>query len=80
MIQLLRYTETPVGTYDELALLPGAFDTPVGEKRRGGKMKQNSRITAIWVSQKVTCWNGESVHFRGIGVNVGARFALLTVL
>ena len=58
MVQLLRYTETPVGPYDELAVLPGAFDTPVGDKGRGGKMKQNSRITAIWVSQKDTCWNG----------------------
>lgn len=65
MLQLFRYTETPVGQYDELAVLPGAFDTPVGEKGRGGKMKQNSRITGIWVSQKDTCWNGEFAHFGG---------------
>lgn len=61
MLQLLRFTDTPVGSYDEMTLLPGAFDTPVGEKGPGGKMKQNSRITAIWVSQKETCWNGEFV-------------------
>lgn len=63
MLQLLRYTDTPVGSYDEMALLPGAFDTPVGEKGPSGKMKQNSRITAIWVSQAETCWNGEFVYY-----------------
>lgn len=42
-----------MGPYDELAVLPGYFDVPVG--KRGC----NSRVTAIWVSQKETCWNGE---------------------
>lgn len=65
MLQVLRYTETPVGPYDELAVMPGLFDTPVGEKGRRGKTKQNSRITAIWVSQKETTWNGEFVRFGG---------------
>ena len=80
MMELLRYTETPVGPYEELALVPGAFDTPVGQRGRRGKMKQNSRITAIWVSQKETCWNGELVHFGGVDIIVRTRFALLTVL
>ena len=54
MLQIVRYSETPVGPYDELVVMPGYFDTPVG----GKKGARNTRITAIWVSQKDTCWNG----------------------
>ena len=50
MGQIIRYTETPVGAYDEFALLPGDFDSPGGGK--------NARITAIYVSQEETCYNG----------------------
>lgn len=60
MIHLLRYTDTPVGPYDELAVLPGYFECSQG--KAGGKDKKkgrNTRITAIWVSHKVTCWNGK---------------------
>lgn len=67
MVQIVRYTETPVGTYDELVIMPGDFDVPVlsgsGGERDGGKkkkVKKNTRITGIWVSQKDTCWNGVS--------------------
>ena len=59
MLHLLRYTETPVGPYDELAVLPGYFEyspgTGEGKQEKKGK---NTRITAIWVSQRDTCWNG----------------------
>ena len=48
--QIIRYTDTPVGSYDEFALLPGYFNGP------GGK---HSRISAIYVSQKDTCYNGK---------------------
>lgn len=69
MVQLVRYTETPVGPYDELVIMPGDFEVPVlsggggggGEGERGKKkVKKNTRITGIWVSQKDTCWNGGS--------------------
>ena len=50
MGQIIRYTDTPVGAYDEFALLPGYFDSPGGGK--------NTRITAIYVSQKDTLYNG----------------------
>lgn len=52
--QVVRYSESPVGTYDELAILPGFFssDGPDGKKRK------NSRITGIWVSQEATLMNG----------------------
>ncbi len=48
--QIIRYTETPVGAYDEFALLPGYFDSPGGGR--------NTRCTAIYVSQADTCYNG----------------------
>ena len=54
MAQIIRYSETPVGPYDELAILPGAFS---GVGRDGGK-KRDSRITGIWVSSKETLING----------------------
>lgn len=55
--QIIRYSESPVGPYDELIICPGFFDYPVNE---GGKvkMKKNARISRIYVSQKYTCWNG----------------------
>lgn len=51
LVQVIRYTSTPVGPYDELAILPGFF------QRDGTKGKHN-RITRIYVSQKDTCYNG----------------------
>ena len=68
MVQIVRYTETPVGPYDELVIMPGDFEVPVlsggggGGQGEGGKkkVKKNTRITGIWVSQKDTCWNGGS--------------------
>lgn len=65
MVQIVRYSETPVGPYDELVIMPGDFEVPVlnvsgGGEGNGGKkkVKKNTRITGIWVSQKDTCWNG----------------------
>ena len=53
----IRYTETPVGPYDELVIIPGNFQYDVEEDGRR-KAKKNVRITRIYVSQKYTCWNG----------------------
>ena len=68
-MQIVRYSETPVGPYDELVIMPGEFEVPVlsgsgdGEGvGRKKKVKKNTRITGIWVSQKDTCWNGGSFH------------------
>lgn len=57
MFQIIRYTESPIGPYDELIISPGAHDHVVEEN---GKRvtKRNVRITRIYVSQKYTCWNG----------------------
>lgn len=54
MAQIIRYSDTPVGTYDELALMPGYFH---GVGKEGGKMK-DLRVTGIWVSQEATLMNG----------------------
>ena len=62
MLYLLRYTETPVGSYDELAIMPGYFETSKEKgdgKENNGKQAKNMRITAIWVSQRDTCYNGK---------------------
>lgn len=53
MVQVIRYTETPVGPYDELLLVPGAF-----EYELEGNVKKGLRCSRIYVSQKDTCWNG----------------------
>ena len=57
MLYLLRYTETPVGPYDELAVMPGYFEYSKGKGE--GKQGRNMRITSIWVSQRDTCYNGK---------------------
>ena len=51
---IVRYSETPVGTYDELAILPGFF-SHIGPD---GKRVKNMRITGIWVSQEASLMNG----------------------
>ncbi|KAL8767651.1 MAG: hypothetical protein Q9209_005910 [Squamulea sp. 1 TL-2023] len=51
MIQLLRYSSTPVGPYDEMILLPGNFDVPGGHG-------SHIRITRIYVSQRDSAFNG----------------------
>lgn len=57
MVQIIRYSESPVGPYDELILIPGSHQYVVEEN---GKRvtKRHLRITRIYVSQKYTCWNG----------------------
>ena len=52
--QIVRYSESPVGTYDELAILPGSFSSVEPD----GKKRKDSRITGIWVSQETTLMNG----------------------
>ncbi|KAI9817142.1 MAG: hypothetical protein M1827_001254 [Pycnora praestabilis] len=51
MIQIVRYSETPVGSYDELLIIPGFFGVP-------GTKDKNFRVTRIYVSQRATCYNG----------------------
>jgi hypothetical protein len=62
-VQIIRYTESPVGPYDELILVPGFHEYTVDADGKKGQeprriKKRNARITRIYVSQKYTCWNG----------------------
>ena len=52
--QIFRYSDTPVGAYDELAIIPGSFEAPESVGCKGKHM----RITGIWVSQETTLMNG----------------------
>ncbi|KAF4124799.1 hypothetical protein GMORB2_5465 [Geosmithia morbida] len=58
VIQIIRYSETPVGPYDELVLIPGFHEYTVEEAGGRRATKKNARITRIYVSQEHTCWNG----------------------
>lgn len=62
MIQLVRYTDTPAGPYEEMVLVPGVFSYPFEETTKDGKTKKVTksarRVTRIYVSQKHTAWNG----------------------
>lgn len=60
---IIRYKNTPVGPYDELLFIPGAYSYQVEER---GKLveKQNPRITRIFVSQRHTLFNGRYSKFQ----------------
>jgi hypothetical protein len=53
MVQLIRYTESPVGPYDELVLVPGYFEYEVETKDEHGKTKlekrKNLQCTKVFV-------------------------------
>ncbi|KAF3903701.1 hypothetical protein AA313_de0208734 [Arthrobotrys entomopaga] len=51
MIQIVRYSQTPVGPYDELIYIPGVYKTPHSKTPR-------YRITNIYVSSIKTTYNG----------------------
>ncbi|KAI3321991.1 hypothetical protein HD806DRAFT_536464 [Xylariaceae sp. AK1471] len=57
--QVIRYTKSPVGPYDELIICPGYFSYELEEAGKR-KVKKNARISRIYVSQKYTCWNGRT--------------------
>jgi len=59
MIQIIRYTESPVGPYDELLIVPGFFKYNYTDAASGiSQERTNVRVSRIYVSQKYTCWNG----------------------
>lgn len=58
MVELFRYTESPVGPYDEIILTPGFHEYTVDGKDGKPEKRKNTRVTRIYVSQKHTCWNG----------------------
>lgn len=63
MFQMIRYTDSPVGPYDELIICPGFYEYQTEEDIKGGNAKKRKtqkgpRISRIYVSQKYTCYNG----------------------
>jgi hypothetical protein len=58
-VMVVRYSDTPVGPYDELILVPGNFTVP---QRSNGALpkipKKALRISRIYVSQRTTVYNG----------------------
>ncbi|KAI5459794.1 hypothetical protein BGZ63DRAFT_258049 [Mariannaea sp. PMI_226] len=58
MVQILRYSESPVGPYDELIVVPGSFEYVREDAQGRRRKKRDVRITRIYVSQKHTCYNG----------------------
>ncbi|KAL0932303.1 uncharacterized protein CTRU02_213256 [Colletotrichum truncatum] len=60
MIQIIRYTESPVGPYDELLIVPGFFKYNYTDAAGVFEEKKNVRVSRIYVSQKYTCWNGRT--------------------
>lgn len=59
---VIRYTETPVGPYDELLVIPGDYSyyssSWVGKEGRQAVERKSPRITRIYVSQRDTLFNG----------------------
>ncbi|KAM3422293.1 hypothetical protein BST61_g2652 [Cercospora zeina] len=51
MVQIVRYTESPVGPYDEMFIVPGFF-----QYDRDGQKKRGVRVSRIYVSQKYPAW------------------------
>ncbi|CAE7034139.1 hypothetical protein P3342_007238 [Pyrenophora teres f. teres] len=59
-IQIIRYTDSPVGPYDELLIVPGFFKYNYTDASGKKEEKKNVRVSRIYVSQKYTCWNGRT--------------------
>ncbi|KAK2764222.1 hypothetical protein CKAH01_15762 [Colletotrichum kahawae] len=53
MIQIIRYTESPVGPYDELLIVPGFFKYNHTNAEGAREEKKNVRVSRISVSQKL---------------------------
>lgn len=64
MIQIIRYSESPVGPYDELLIVPGFFKYNHTNAEGEREEKKNVRVSRIYVSQKYTCWNGRTSMFQ----------------
>ncbi|CAM1503069.1 Fc.00g078450.m01.CDS01 [Cosmosporella sp. VM-42] len=58
MLQIIRYTESPVGPYDELVVVPGYFEYEREDEQGRRKKLKGLKIGRIYVSQKETCYNG----------------------
>jgi hypothetical protein len=58
IIMIIRYSETPVGPYDEFVIVPGFFDYPRTFEDGITLIRTNIRGSRFYVSQKYTNYNG----------------------
>lgn len=58
MSQIIRYTDSPVGPYDELLFAPGTFGYERDDEDGRRVKEKGVKITRIYVSQRDTCYNG----------------------
>ncbi|KAF2786235.1 hypothetical protein K505DRAFT_260305 [Melanomma pulvis-pyrius CBS 109.77] len=59
IVMVVRYSDTPVGPYDELILIPGTFAVPQPTSNAPPNIpKKALRIARIYVSQRTTTYNG----------------------
>jgi len=74
-VQIIRYTKSPVGPYDEMIVSPGQweYDVEDPDTRRRSK-RRNLRITRIYVSQKDTCWNGRTSKLFFLSINCQSSY------
>ena len=58
-IMIVRYPDSPVGPYDELVIIPGAYTYRVPDAAKSKWVeRKNPRVTRTYVSQKHTLFNG----------------------
>lgn len=61
-VMIIRYTDSPVGAYDELIMIPGKYEYQRPTKGKNGESisvtRQNIRIPRIYVSTAESCFNG----------------------
>ncbi|KAK8068734.1 hypothetical protein PG994_005350 [Apiospora phragmitis] len=69
MIQIIRYTDSPVGPYDELLMIPGYFKYPHVDAEGRESERLNPSITRIYVSQRYTAKNGRMINAVVFGAN-----------
>ncbi|KAK7733679.1 hypothetical protein SLS53_008146 [Cytospora paraplurivora] len=57
-LMFVRYSDTPVGQYDEMAIIPGAYTYRIQDEKGEWVERKSPRATRLFVSQKQTLFNG----------------------
>lgn len=63
-LMVIRYTDTPVGPYDELIICPGSYVYQIEEN---GEVleRRNLRVSRVYVSSKASVFNGRNSMYHG---------------
>lgn len=75
---LVRYSDSPVGPYDELVIIPGSYTYRVQDEQGKWVGKKSPRVTRTYVSQKHTLFNGRhsettSSHYVAVHIKLLTR-------